>query len=374
MDMSMIRMAGAQILGQIGDAGRAPGALTTAERPAQPQGGLTRRRKAAMVVQMLLAQGQKLSLANMPEEMQLNLTRELARLRIVDRETMHAVAEEFAATLGDIGMATPGGIDGAVAALADQISPSAAAQLKSEESRRRIAMDPWGQIVSLPAEDLKPIVETESIEVSAVILSKLPVPKAAQLLGMIPGDHARQITFAMNQTSGILPDAVARIGRALALAHCMNPVPAFPAGPDKRLGAILDSSGAITRESVLEGLGQHDPAFADQVRRTIFTFKDIPQRVESRDVGIVVRGVDGTTIVTALTVALAAGGADGQAAEFILSNMSQRMSDQLREEIGERGKVRASEGEKAMKEVVDAVKAAAERGDLVFVREDEEED
>lgn len=366
MNTTMIDTGGAKTSGPSGSA------VVGSGRAISANGGLTRRRKAAMIVQMLLAKGQRLSLADMPEEMQLNLTRELARLRIVDRHTMHAVAEEFAATLGEVGMANPGGIDGAVAALADQISPSAAAQLKSEESRRRVAMDPWAQIVSLATEELKPIVETESIEVSAVVMSKLPVPKAAALLGMIPGDHARRITFAMNQTRGILPDAVARIGHALAVAHCMRPVPAFPAGAEKRLGAILDSSGAITRDSVLAGLGEQDPAFAEQVRRAIFTFRNIAQRVEARDVGTVVRGVDGATIVTALTVALANGGADAETAEFILANMSQRMADQLREEIGERGKVRASDGERAMKEVVVAVKSAAERGDLTFVEEEEE--
>ncbi len=337
-------------------------------------GPLTRRRKAAMVVQMLLAHGKKISLADLPEDIQLSLTRELAALRIIDRETMHAVADEFSATLGEVGLATPGGIDGAIAALTDQISPSAAAQLKSEESRRRIAMDPWAQIVSLETEELRPILETESIEVSAVVLSKLPVAKAAALLGMVPGEQARRITFAMNQTSGILPDAVARIGQALAMAHCMNPVPAFPAAADKRLGAILDSSGTITRESILLGLGEQDPAFAEQVRRAIFTFRDIRSRVEGRDVSTVLRGVDGATLVTALTVALAGGAEDAETAEFILSNMSQRLADQLREEIGERGRVRTSEGEVAMKAVIEAVKKAADRGDISFVRPEADEE
>ena len=232
-------------------------------------------------------------------------------------------------------------------------------------------MDPWAQIVSLTAEELVPIMQTESIEVSAVVLSKLPVSKEATLLGLIPGEQARRITFAMNQTSGILPDAVARIGKALALAHCMNPVPAFPAGPDKRLGAILDSTGIITRESVLEGLGEQDPDFAEQVRRAIFTFKDIRTRVEPRDVSIVLRGIDGATLVTALTVALAAGGEEAESAEFFLGNMSQRLADQMREEIGERGRVRPAEGEAAMKTVIDAVKKCAERGDITLVSEDE---
>lgn len=53
-----------------------PAALPMMDAPtARPQ--LTKRRKAAVVVQMLLADGQRLSLSRLPEDVQLDLTREL---------------------------------------------------------------------------------------------------------------------------------------------------------------------------------------------------------------------------------------------------------------------------------------------------------
>lgn len=328
-----------------------------------------------MVLQMLLTDGKKLSLTSLPEEVQLNLTRELANLRLIDRDTLYAVATEFANDLERIGLASSGGMESTLRALADQISPDAAARLKSEANARGGPQDPWSQIVTMECKELVPIMEQESTEVAAVVLSKLPVAKAAELLGLLPGENARRITFAVSQTGAVKPEAVKRIGTALAAAHCARPVPAFANPPVQRVGAILNSSLAATRDAVLEGLGSDDPAFAEEVRKAIFTFPDIPERVEKMDIPKVIRAVDNDILVTALTFALAAGGPDAESGECILANMSQRMADSLREEIGERGRVRKVDGESAMGQVVSAIRSAVDSGEItLIVAEDDDED
>lgn len=336
--------------------------------------GLTRRRKAAMVLQMLLSDGQKLSLTSLPEDVQLNLTRELASLRLIDRDTLYAVATEFADDLERVGLAAPGSVESTLKALADQISPDTAARLKSEAAGGGGAQEAWNQIIGLECKELVTIMNRESTEVAAVVLSKLPVAKAAELLGMLPGEMARRITFAVSQTASIRPDAVRRIGIAIATAHGARPIPAFSNPPVQRVGAILNSSLAATRDNVLEGLGTDDPDFADAVRKAIFTFPDIPARVAKVDIPKVVRAVDNDVLVTGLTFALAAGGRDAEAGEYILSNMSQRMADGLREEIGERGRVRKVDGEGALGTVVAAIRTAVDGGEISLIVPEEEDE
>lgn len=334
--------------------------------------GLSRRRKAAVIVQMLLADGQKLSLSSLPEDVQLNLTRELADLRIVDRDTMQMVAREFARDLERVGIAVPGGVEAALKRLADQISPTAAARIRSELSEAD--QDPWSQITDMSPEDLVPVMEQESVEVAAVVLSKLKVSKAATLLGLLPGEQARRITYAISQTGEVRQDAVQRIGAALARSHCARPAPVFDNSAPNRVGAILNSSGAATRESVLEGLVSDDPGFADQVRKSIFTFADIPQRVRPTDMPRIARNVDDAALVTALTAALATGGPNADAAEFILANISQRLADGLREEIADKGRIRRNAGEEAMAEIVRVIRAASDDGEMTLIDIEEDDD
>lgn len=341
----------------------------------QPLSGpaLSRRRKAAMVVQMLLADGRQLKLASMPDEVQLRLTRELGSLRAIDRDTLAAVATEFAEDLERMALVAPGGLDGALASIGPQLSPTAAARLREESARMR-GGDPWVQVLALSVTDLVPLMTAESTEVAAVTLSKLPVGKAAELLGKLPGERARRITYAMSQTNGVSPEAVKRIGEALVLDYCTKPVPAFSGPVEQRVGAILNSSPAVTRTTVLEGLGDDDPTFAEQVRKAIFTWADIPARVEAVDVPKVIRGYDNSSLVTALAAALADGGPAAAVAEFILSNMSQRMADQLREEIEARGKVKKADGEQAQGGFVSHIRERADAGDISFIEPEGEEE
>ncbi|MCX7299319.1 MAG: flagellar motor switch protein FliG [Rhodobacterales bacterium] len=327
---------------------------------------LTRRRKAAIVVQMLLAEGVRPPIAKLPDDHQIDLTRELGSLQLVDLNTLHAVAEEFSRELEQVGLTAPSGMDAALAALSAHISPTAAARLRSEAASAA-GLDPWFAITCLTSAELRPILESEAIEICAILLSKLPVSKAAEVLGLLPGDRARRITFFVSQTSAVSPQSVARIGRALAADYCNTPVPAFPHPPVDRVGAILNQSQQITRDSVLEGLGQDDPDFAEKVRRAIFTFVHIPQRLQPADVPRILRAVDQPVLVTALAAALAIEGPESQSAGFILSNISQRLAESLREEINERGKVRKQDGEAAMTAIVTAIRSSEQAKEITLI-------
>ncbi len=120
---------------------------------------------------------------------------------------------------------------------------------------------------------------------------------------------------------------------------------------------------------MLEGLASEDQGFADQVRRAIFTFANIPDRIDPRDVAKIVRGVDAAQLITALAAATAE--AEAAAAEFILGNMSQRMATQLREEIEGLGNVKAKDGEAAMTAVVAVIRELEAAGDILLVAEEE---
>lgn len=334
---------------------------------------LSRKRKAAMIVQLLIGDGGKLSLSQLPEEMQVLLARELGAIRLVDRETVHQVANEFARDLGAVGLSSSGGADGAIDALSAHLSPDLANRLRAELASAKNG-DPWIMIMALPDDILLSIMTRESAEVSAVALSKLTVMKAAMVLEKLPGDQARRITYAISQTEKIAPDAVRRIGAALVKEYCSKKAKAFDKAPVARVGAILNSSPALTRESVLEGLGTDDPIFADNVRKAIFTFKDIPSRLTPTDVPACIRGVDADVLSTAIAAALAGEPDFVASAEFILSNISQRMAGQIREDAAEKGAVKAKVAEEAMRALSSAIRELVDSGAITLVSDDDEEE
>lgn len=333
---------------------------------------LTRSRKAAMVVQLLLREGGDLPLSQLPEDAQARLTKELGALNIIDKTTLNSVALEFAQELAEVALTAPGSVEAALKSLDGRISAGTVARLR-EEAAARTGSDPWAIVLDLTPEEMLPITAAESPEVVAILLSKLPTEKAATLLGLMPGERARRIAFAMSRTTNIKSDAIARIGTGLALHYCGASLPAFAETAESRVGAILNSSPAATRDQILEGLLSQDKTFGEGVRKAIFTFADIPARLAALDVPKVLRDIDPGDLVRALASAKEEGGALAAATTHLLENMSTRMADNLREEMGEVGKIKQSDGEAAQTAVVTAIRAAADAGTVVLVVEEEEE-
>lgn len=334
---------------------------------------LPRATKAAMVVQLLLRNGGDLPLAQLPPAAQARLTRELGALNLVDKDTLKGVAIEFSRELSNVGMTAPGSMEAALKSLEGRISETIATQLRVEAAGGANT-DPWDLVLTLETEDLVPIATDESAEVAAVMLSKLPTAKAASLLGQLPGPLARKVAFAMSRTTSIRADAIARIGAGLAQAYCGASIPAFAQTAESRIGAILNSSPAATRDQILEGLMTEDQTFGEGVRRAIFTFEDIPARLAAIDVPKVLRDVDQADLVRALSSAAAAGGPLAAAADHLLGNVSNRLADSLREEMEDAGVVKQAEGEAAQTAVITSIRSAVDAGTIALILPDEDED
>lgn len=348
---------------------RPPERLVRLPSHAQPQRALNAREKAAVIVRLLMAEGAPLPITSLPEHMQAALAEQMGQMRLVDRTTLGAVVAEFMGELEEVGLSFPGGIEGALSMMDGHISTTAANRLRRLAGASAKA-DPWDRIMALDADRLLPILIEESVEVAAVMLSKLPVPKAAELLGKLPGDRARRVAFAVSMTGNVDPETVRRIGLSLAGQMENLPARAFDGDPVERVGAILNVSPAFTREDVLKGLEETDAAFAEQVRRAIFTFIHIPTRLAARDVPKLVRLVEPVALVTALAGA-AKDAAQSEAAEFILVNMSQRMAQSLREEIETRGVVKEKDAELAMNAVITAVRQLEASGEVILIRQED---
>lgn len=339
--------------------------------PASRAAQLTRKQKAAIIVKLLTNEGAEVPLEQLEDDLQAVLTHQMGQMRYVDRATLDDVVAEFANELESIGLAFPGGLAGALSALDGKISPQTAARLRKEAGVRQ-AGDPWERIRAQPVERLMEFMNSEATEIAAVLLSKIETTKAAELLGHLPGPEARRITYAVSMTKSVTPDAVDRIGVSLAAALDRDPVLAFDSEPPKRVGAILNYSTSAKRDALLTELEDEDKEFAIEVRKNIFTFEDIPIRIAPRDVGTILRDAEQEDVVKAFAYA-AANGLE-VAVNHVLDNISKRLAEGLRDEIGAASTPKEKDGEAAMTEIVKVIRQLEERGEIVMLDPDDEDD
>ena len=326
---------------------------------------VTPREKAAIIVRLLLAEGAPLKITSLPDDMQTALAAQMGRMRRVDRTTLQEVVAEFLAELDEVGLSFPGGLEGALSIMDGHISANAATRLRRMNGPNS-SVDPWERLVNVSVEVLTAALQNESVEVAAVVLSKLPIPKAAELLGRLPGAKARAVAYAVSLTGNIDPDTVRRIGMSIVAQVDQQPLKAFDVGPGERVGAILNIAAALTRDDVLKGLQEADAGFAEIVRKSIFTFEHIKARLAPRDVPKVVRVIDQPVLVTALAAAQN-NPEQAESANHILENLSQRMTQSLKEEIAARGKIKDKDAEEAMAAIITAIRQLEGSGEVVLV-------
>ena len=328
---------------------------------------LTRRQKAAVMVRLLVSEDLQPDLSGLSEALQTTLARDIAALRRVDNDTLSAVLGEFVAEIEGIALSFPHELGDVLAQLEGNISDHAAAKLR-RETGLSYAGDPWDRLSALGTERLLPILKSEPPEIAAVILSKLKVGRAADLLGMLSGPEARSVTLAISRTASIDPETVQAIGGALLESLEAEPLAAFPEGPVSRVGAILNTTTAAVRDDMLTGLEGEDEDFANAVRKAIFTFENIETRIEPRDIPRIVREVDEDTLIMALG---AANAAFPSVVNYILDNLSSRMADQLRDTLEEQGSPGAKDGERAMAVMITRIRELERAGDLIMIASDD---
>ncbi len=340
---------------------------------AAPVPSLTRMQKAAVIYRMLGSLGMSLPEGALTETERAELQGAVTGLEGLDPATLAGVIDEFLAALSPPAQGAPPPLPAPSALPELPMAPLPdlpALDPPAETPAQQPLHDPWARLAAQEDDALLALIGREAPEVGAVLISKLKVSRAAELLSRLPGPLARRITYSVSLIGDIAPETVSLIGTALASAFEEEAPRVFSDGPVERVGAILNFSRAATRNDMLEGLDETDPGFAEAVRKSIFTFANIPARIGPRDIPKIIKEVEQKDLVTALA---GAAGSDElrKSADFILANISQRMADALRGEVEELETVSEADAEAAMTAIVGAIRALEEAGDIYLVAEEE---
>jgi flagellar motor switch protein FliG len=321
---------------------------------------LTGMQKAAIVMGVLVAEGVNLPLSSLPADMQAMLAQTMAQMRLIDRATLNAVVAEYVDMLEQVGLSFPDGIDGALALLDGRLDDAATRQLRALSGPSG-TVDPWNKLDMAEDAELLALLQAESTVVGAVMLARLSVERAAKLLTLLPQEQAQDLAMTVARTEDIAPDAVARIGAALAAQLGTRAPRAFAVPPPKRVGDLLNLSPPALRDRLLAGFESRDQDFARDVRKAIFTFQDIPLRLSPRDVGTLMREVDAADVLTLLSLD---DPADRVALGFLLENMSKRLADGLREDASTLPAPMAAARDDAMGRITGVIRRLVDAGGL----------
>lgn len=324
---------------------------------------LSAQHKAAIIVRLFLGQGVSPGVNRLPSHHQTRLAQIISEIGAVDRPTLARVVREFTDRIDNLALSFPDGLAETLELLEPHLDPGALSALRTAADRAD-GNDPWARVSNQSVKRLRPLIDSESAEVCAVLLSKLSVSKAAGLLGDISEDRAQLLAHTVALTETVTPDLVDRIGIHIAKILEEIPPQAFQKTAAERVGAILNSTPQTARDKVLDGLNIRDEIFAREVRKSIFSFNHIPMRVEPVDVSIIIRTANSATLITAMAAGFAAA---PLSVEFLLENMSKRLAEQMRDEAEGQGVPKPEAGEAAMSDIVMVIRDLEAAGEITLL-------
>jgi flagellar motor switch protein FliG len=129
----------------------------------------------------------------------------------------------------------------------------------------------------------------------------------------------------------------------------------------KPLVEILARADAETERTLLGRIDEVDPPLAQDIRQRLFTIEDLV-KLEDKALQLLLRQVDTKELSMALK------GTTEAVRERIYTNLSERASENLKEEMDLLGPQRLSDVEKARKEIVRTVRQLEQEGSIVLSR------
>jgi flagellar motor switch protein FliG len=207
------------------------------------------------------------------------------------------------------------------------------------------------------------MVRDEHPQVTAIILSYLDVPKAAEVLGELP-EAARADVIVRLANLQSIPTAAAQEITALIEAHFGHrgltkvAEPTLQGGPKAAAEIVSLLTGAV-QEKIMGQIRTEDAAVAEAIENRMFTFDDLVA-FDDRGVQALLAATPGQTLKVALK------GADDAMRERFLANMSSRAAQMLKDDLEVLGPVRLSEVESAQRELVAVARRLVEAGTIAL--------
>ena len=288
---------------------------------------------------------------------------EVANLGPVNEPVVNEVMKEFIERAQHHIRVPQGGVEVAKDLLTQALGNSA----KAEAVMSKIGGIQAGHFRALTSLDpavAASILSREHPQTIALVLSKLPAERALALLRELPESLCGEVAYRIAKLTPPSPETLRTVETGLErriLAAATSQRLRVDSDPIKPLVEILSRADAETERTILGRIDQVEPTLAQDIRQRLFTIEDLV-KLEDKALQLLLRQVDTKELAMALK------GTSDVVKEKIYTNLSERASENLQEEMDLLGPQRLSDVEKARKEIVRTVRQLEQEGSIVLTR------
>lgn len=320
---------------------------------------LSGRQKAAI---LLISLGPEVSakvFQHLREDEIETISLEIANQRQIAPDLREKVLYEFYQIYQAQQFISQGGID-----YAKELLERALGSQKAMEILQRLTASlqvrPFAFVRKADPNQLISFIQGEHPQTIALIMAYLQPEQASVVLASLPperqADVARRIAIMDRTSPEVLKEVEKVLERKLASMVSQD---FTAAGGVESVVEVLNRVDRGTEKTIMESLALQDPQLADEIKKRMFLFEDIVH-LDNRSLQRVLREVDQQRdLPLALKVA------SEEVKRKVLSNISKRAQENLREAMDYLGPVRLRDVEEAQTRIVNIIRKLEEMGEII---------
>jgi len=228
-----------------------------------------------------------------------------------------------------------------------------------EEIRGPAGRTMWDKLGNVNEAVLANYLKNEYPQTVAVILSKVRSDHAARVLTSLPEDFALECVQRMLRMEPVQREILDKIEQTLRTEFMSNLARTSKRDSHEMMADIFNSFDRQTEARFIGALEERSRESAERIRALMFVFEDL-SRLDPGGVQTLLRGVEKDQLGLALK------GSSETLREMFFSNMSERASKIMREDMESMGPVRLKDVDAAQMAMVQVAKDLAARGEIML--------
>ncbi len=275
---------------------------------------------------------------------------EMAKFSTISCQLQNEILEEFLPVALQATTAIAGGVDRVKVILEKAVGLFRASDILGRVSVQQPSVAAMQEIIEMDPRALYNVLRNEQLQTIALVVSYLPPAKASQLLNLVRPELREQVVERLATLSPTSLDVVESVAESLHVRLAGNPTRALShTGGVKVAADLLNALPKNVSDSILNGLRERNAELGDAVLKKMLTFEEL-ERLGTKTLQKILQEVDFRCLAIALKTAPVS------LKNKMLSSISRRAADNVREEISFLGSIKTSQIEAAQMEIIETVR------------------
>jgi flagellar motor switch protein FliG len=228
-----------------------------------------------------------------------------------------------------------------------------------EEIRGPAGRTMWDKLANVNEAVLANYLKNEYPQTVAVVLSKIKSEHAARVLAALPEDFALECVTRMLRMEPVQREILDKIEQTLRTEFMSNLARTSKRDSHEMMADIFNNFDRQTESRFIVALEERSRESAERIRALMFVFEDL-NKLDPGGVQTLLRAVEKDQLGLALK------GSSDALREMFFSNMSERASKIMREDMESMGPVRLKDVDAAQMTMVQVAKDLAAKGEIML--------